>query len=31
MIRAAAPFPPLPADAPGRVLHVMVTLPIYPK
>jgi len=31
MIRATAPFPPLPADAPGAVLHVMVTLPIYPK
>ena len=31
MIRATAPFPPLPADAPGEVLHVMVTLPIYPK
>ena len=31
MIRATAPFPPLPADAPGPVLHVMVTLPIYPK
>jgi protein TonB len=31
MIRATAPFPPLPADAPGQVLHVMVTLPIYPK
>lgn len=31
MIRATAPFPPLPADAPGGMLHVMVTLPIYPK
>lgn len=31
MIRATAPFPPLPAEAPGAVLHVMVTLPIYPK
>jgi TonB family protein len=31
MIRAAAPFPPLPKDAPGSVLHVIVTLPLYPK
>jgi outer membrane biosynthesis protein TonB len=31
MIRATAPFPPLPADAPGEVLHIVVTLPLYPK
>lgn len=31
MIRATAPFPPLPADAPGQVLHIVVTLPLYPK
>ncbi|HJT05402.1 MAG TPA: TonB family protein [Stellaceae bacterium] len=31
MIRATAPFPPLPADAPGEVLQMIVTLPLYPK
>jgi len=31
MIRATAPFPPLPADASGTVLHIIVTLPLYPK